>query len=332
MGNLHLVTGHAGTAHVTAADRGSFNAAIFGEENYVLNRGSKFATTVISNNSIRVADGDIVMQGRHIRLNEGTYVNLTIENGSQGMARNDLIVARYTKDSITGIEDCNLVVIKGNASTGSATDPEYTSGDIINDHVLIADMPLYRISIVGLNIESVVPLFVLRLDFHESIKEAQSAAESHIANKSNPHGVTAAQSGAVPISRTVNGKKLSSNISLNASDVGALSMELLWENASPSSEFAAGDVRFDTSSGELFALEHTGANANSTVVTIVSKANSRLSFKGYPSGKEYRRNFTFEDYGFNFADAYLWTSSSSETKTNSALVPLKIYVIKGVST
>lgn len=159
MGNLHLVTGHAGTAHVSAADHGSLHAAIFGEGAYVLNRGSKFATTIISNNSIRIADGDIVMQGRHIRLNEGTYVDLAIENGTQGYFRNDLIVVRYTKDSVSGVEDANLVVIKGTASSGTATDPEYTSGDIINDHVLVADMPLYRVPLNGLNVQALVPLF-----------------------------------------------------------------------------------------------------------------------------------------------------------------------------
>lgn len=159
MGNLHLVTGHAGQAHVTAADHASLNAAIFGEGEFVLNRGSKFAVTVISNNSIRVADGDIIMQGRHIRLNEGSHVDLAIENGTQGMNRNDLIVARYTKDSLTGVEDCNLIVIKGTESTGTATVPAYTSGDIINDHVLIADMPLYLVTLNGLNVQSVSSRF-----------------------------------------------------------------------------------------------------------------------------------------------------------------------------
>lgn len=159
MGNLHLVTGHAGTAHVSAADHGSLHAAIFGEGAYVLNRGSKFATTIISNNSIRVADGDIIFQGRHIRLNEGTFVNMAIENGTQGYYRNDLIVVRYTKDSVSSVEDANLVVIKGTASSGNATDPAYTSGDIINDHVLVADMPLYRVPLNGLNVQALVPLF-----------------------------------------------------------------------------------------------------------------------------------------------------------------------------
>lgn len=159
MGNIHLVTGHAGTGHVTAADHGSLHAAIFGEGEYVLNRGSKFATTIISNNVVRVADGDIIMQGRHIRLDEGTYVDLSVENGAQGFYRNDLIVARYTKDSLSGVEDCNLAVIKGTASAGTATDPAYTSGDIINDHVLLAEMPLFRIPLDGLNVQTLVPLF-----------------------------------------------------------------------------------------------------------------------------------------------------------------------------
>lgn len=43
----------------------------------------------------------------------------------------------------------------------------------------------------------------------------------HADRRDNPHEVTAAQAGAVPVGRTVNGKALSSNITLTASDVGA---------------------------------------------------------------------------------------------------------------
>lgn len=44
---------------------------------------------------------------------------------------------------------------------------------------------------------------------------------SHLENKSNPHNVTAEQAGAVPKERTINGKALTANITLSASDVGA---------------------------------------------------------------------------------------------------------------
>ena len=159
MGNLHLVTGHAGKGHVTSADHGSFNASIFGTGQYVLNRGHKFAATVVSNNIIRIADGDILLQGRHIRMNENSYVDLTIENGAQDMLRYDLIVARYSKDSTSGVEDCNLVVIKGTAVEANPVDPDYIHGDIMNNHDLTADMPLYRVPLDGLNVQELVPLF-----------------------------------------------------------------------------------------------------------------------------------------------------------------------------
>ena len=159
MANMHLVTGYAGTDHITAADQGSWNAAIVGSGEYVLKKGNQLAATVISSNQIRIADGDILMQGRHVRLNEGNSVDLTIENGAQGYYRNDLIVARYTKSSSTGVEEVNLVVIKGTASTSAASDPEYTAGDIITDHALQNDMPLYRVPLSGLSVGAPVPLF-----------------------------------------------------------------------------------------------------------------------------------------------------------------------------
>lgn len=161
MSNLHLVTGYAGAAHITAADHGSFNSAIFGAGQYVLNRGNKFAASIVSNNKITVLDGDLLIQGRHVRLNEGSYVDLTIDNGAQGMLRHDLIVARYTKNSATGVEECNLVVIKGTAAASNPADPAYTAGDIINDHVTIADMPLYRVILNGLNVQPLVQLFTI---------------------------------------------------------------------------------------------------------------------------------------------------------------------------
>lgn len=178
MGNIHLVTGHAGAAHVTAADHGSLNAAILGEGQVVLDRGNKLAATVISNNEIKIADGDIMMQGRHIRLNEGDSVSLTIENGEQGMSRNDLIVCRYTMNTLTGIEEANLVVIKGTSAASNPMDPDYTSADIITDHAFLADMLLYRVPIVDLNVGELVPLFKVA---GKMLTEAEKGAANGVA-------------------------------------------------------------------------------------------------------------------------------------------------------
>lgn len=160
MANLHLVTGYGGSDHVTAADDGSLNAAIFGEGQYVLNRGNCLAASVINSNTVRISDGDILMHGRHVRLNEGTFVDLTIENGTQGMKRQDLIVCRYTKNTNTGVEEVSLVVIKGTPDASSPALPEITEGDILNNQDVQSDMPLYSVLIDGLTVNDPVLLAV----------------------------------------------------------------------------------------------------------------------------------------------------------------------------
>lgn len=189
MANMHLVTGYANKEHIKSADQGSFNAAVLGEGEFVLERGSKFAFTIISNNIVRIKDGDILMQGRHIRLDDGSYIDLDFENGQQGFKRNDLIVVRYTKDSATGVEETNLVVIKGTPTTGNATDPDPIKGDIINDHVLVNDMPLYRVPFDGLNIQNLVCLFEVLPSWKtlkaQSIEETQTAIQTAAEQKLN---------------------------------------------------------------------------------------------------------------------------------------------------
>lgn len=161
MANMHLVTGYAGTAHVTAADQGTLHTAIFGNGEFVFNKGNKLSASAISSNTVRVLDGDIMMQGRYIRLNEDNFVDLTIESGVQGVYRHDLIVVRYTKDDRTGVEEVNLAVIKGSYAASDPADPAYTAGDILEKHELLNEMPLYRVILNGLNIEAVVPLFTV---------------------------------------------------------------------------------------------------------------------------------------------------------------------------
>lgn len=183
MANMNLVTGHKGSAHVTAADAGALNAAIMGAGQYVANLWNKFAATVATNNKITISDGVLLMQGRLAAINAGGSVDLAIENGAVGYNRNDLIVARYTRDA-QGVEEVNLVVIKGTATTGEAADPAYTVGNILDDGDTLNDMPLYRIPIEGINVQTPVALFALV----SSLKAHEEAA--------NPHKTTADQVGA----------------------------------------------------------------------------------------------------------------------------------------
>lgn len=153
---MKIITGKTGENHVTADDDRSLYAGIFGENSYVLNIGQKLASTIVSANTIRIGSGDLVHNGTHARIAYGDYEDVSIDNGTTGYYRKDLIVARYTKSA--GIESMDLVVIKGTPSTTDPVAPEYYQNNILQG-ATISDMPLYAVTLNGVNLESVTSMF-----------------------------------------------------------------------------------------------------------------------------------------------------------------------------
>ena len=155
---IDIVDAFQGKPHVTADDVGGFKAGIVGEEDYMLPAGEQMKATVISNNKIRIAEGEAVMQGRHWRIKPNTYEDVTIENGAQNMNRKDAIIARYKKNADTGIEKVELAVLKGTPTSGTAIAPAQEKGNIL-EGTMKHEMLLYIVSLKGLNIESVTEEF-----------------------------------------------------------------------------------------------------------------------------------------------------------------------------
>jgi hypothetical protein len=151
---VELITGAAEGAHISSNDAAAFSAAIYGQGIYVLDYADKLAATVVTNNDISLAPGEVLWQGRHIRMTESESV--VIENGSAGMMRNDLIVMRYTRDTSTGYESCGIAVIKGAPST-TPVDPSYVTANIFTGAPL-AEVPLYRVKLDGITVAGIVRL------------------------------------------------------------------------------------------------------------------------------------------------------------------------------
>lgn len=150
---MKIVTGATGELHVTSMDDGCFNAGVIGANSYVLDTGKKLEAKIVTNNRVSIGDGDLVIQGRHARIEAGTVEEVTIDTGAIGKKRNDLIVARYVLNSDDGYESVSLVVIKG-AESSTPADPSYNKGTI-RDGARTVDFPLYRVKIDGVSIEKI---------------------------------------------------------------------------------------------------------------------------------------------------------------------------------
>lgn len=152
---VHLVTGRAPVDHVSSANVGALNAGIVGPGSYVLNYGDNLVATMPTANSITIGTGCVLHNGRQIEVEQPK--TLTVQSGTQGQKRNDLVVVRYTLNQ-DGTEDGRLVVIKGAAAAGTPVDPAYKTGSILGG-APVSDMPLYRIELNGITVGIPVKLF-----------------------------------------------------------------------------------------------------------------------------------------------------------------------------
>lgn len=153
---VELITGFAGTPHIGSDDIGAFQAGLVGPGDYALTTGNQLKATMSNANTIAVQSGDAVLNGRHVHLTGTTTA--TVQSGTQGQKRNDIAVLRYSKNTTSGVETCQLVVIKGTPTTGTPADPAHNTGSIL-DGVATHDMPLYRVSLNGITVGTLVPLF-----------------------------------------------------------------------------------------------------------------------------------------------------------------------------
>lgn len=153
-----VIDGLAGDLHVTAEQIVDVNIGTYGGDDYVISTGQELAAELISNNKLRIFDGVMVYGGIRDVVSVNEYHDVTIENGSQGMNRNDIVVRHYVKDEVTEYVSAEFIVIKGTPVDGTAVDPEVDVTDI-RAGALTHDMKLYRVKLEGLNVVAVEPLF-----------------------------------------------------------------------------------------------------------------------------------------------------------------------------
>lgn len=143
---FEIVDGMTGTKHISSDDLSALNIATIGKADCVLKYGDDFKLTMASANSATLGTGVGMVGGKRFWNQAAT--SLTVQSGTQGQKRNDLVVARYAKSS-TGVESIRPVVVKGTPSTGTAADPVTTSNDL----------KLWRIPLDGISVGTPVRLF-----------------------------------------------------------------------------------------------------------------------------------------------------------------------------
>lgn len=166
---MELVTGRKGEAHVTSQQDRMLHQGVFGTEAYILNTGKKLKPEVQSSNEIRIRDGALMVQGALSCVKINTYDSITIQNGTQGMKRIDLIVWQYMYNAESDTEYSEWNVIQGMPDENEPHVPEYVQGDIqIGDNFV--QVPYLAVHLDGINITEVEMLLEVIPDIYTTNK------------------------------------------------------------------------------------------------------------------------------------------------------------------
>ena len=171
---MELITGYQLEDHVTSLQDAMWHRGIW-KDDCIIAFNENLKADIISNNEIQVKSGILNMQGRFAEVPINTYDSLSINNGTAGENRIDLIVARYEKNSETQVENVSLKVIQGTPSLDTPSVPSYTEGNIDNGD-LIAELPLYEVHIEGINITKVENIIEVQPPLNLARKQLFSGA------------------------------------------------------------------------------------------------------------------------------------------------------------
>lgn len=93
-------------------------------------------------------------------MKRNTYDEVTIANGSQGMKRIDLVVARYTKNPETEKETMSWTVIQGTPVASNPVAPDYTHGNM-QEGDMTDDCPAFEVYIDGIQVTEIKKLLTV---------------------------------------------------------------------------------------------------------------------------------------------------------------------------
>lgn len=185
---MQIVTGKTGTPHVTSQQFRQFIEGTVGQGSYILNSAENLEPELITNNKLKIRSGMMCHHGNISVVEIGTYDEVTIPNGTQGMKRVILIANRYTRNEENGIEECEWHKFIG------ASDPDefkevtsYTEGNL-QDGDLVDDCPVFEIHQDGLNVTEIKKLLPIAPDIptlNASLSELSETESAELRNNFN---------------------------------------------------------------------------------------------------------------------------------------------------
>lgn len=316
---MELITARKGTPHITPMQDAMWHMGLTELESCVFDAFENFKADIITANEIRVRSGVGMIQGRFFEIPQNTYDPATIMNGTQGEKRIDLIVCRVTVNESENTQKAETVVIQGTPTAGTPQAPAPITGDLDNGDT-VADYPLYAVNISGITITSVTPQF--ETGWLVSAETVQMFADA-----------------GYPMADRKVDKALQQTVAMYLDIEGSKAeIDLLWQNASPTSAFAAQTIPLDLSGYDLALIVMRGWASSSSywdisnIVKVGSRGSAEYILNLHTDGATkyfVGRLYEVSNTGVAFqASSSCSVGASAIDHTNRYITPYQVYGIK----
>ena len=151
---MEIVSGLGEKPHVTSQQFRQILEGTIGQKSYIVTSGENLEPELAANNLLKIRSGMMSHHGNVSSVKIGTYDEVELTNGSQGMKRIDLVVNRYTRNAETNIEKNEWVVIMGTPVASNPVAPAYTVGNLQKGD-LVDDCPVFELRYDGINVTEV---------------------------------------------------------------------------------------------------------------------------------------------------------------------------------
>lgn len=180
---MEIVSGLGEKPHVTSQQFRQILEGTIGQKSYIVTSGENLEPELAANNLLKIRSGMMSHHGNVSSVKIGTYDEVELTNGSQGMKRIDLVVNRYTRNAETNIEKNEWVVIMGTPVASNPVAPAYTVGNLQKGD-LVDDCPVFELHYDGINVTEVKKM----LSVLPNVAELNS--KLNILDKTNGNGST----------------------------------------------------------------------------------------------------------------------------------------------
>lgn len=170
---MEIVSGLGEKPHVTSQQFRQILEGTIGQKSYIVTSGENLEPELAANNLLKIRSGMMSHHGNVSSVKIGTYDEVELTNGSQGMKRIDLVVNRYTRNAETNIEKNEWVVIMGTPVASNPVAPAYTVGNLQKGD-LVDDCPVFELHYDGINVTEVKKM----LSVLPNVAELNSKIES----------------------------------------------------------------------------------------------------------------------------------------------------------